>query len=112
MAKVIPDILQRARELRQPQTPAEERLWYWLRNSQLEGMKFRRQHPVGRFIVDFYCAEKKLVIEVDGDTHFTPEQMAYDAARTAWLEEQGACTRAAAVLSRRPGCASGAGDER
>jgi very-short-patch-repair endonuclease len=39
--------------------------------------------------VDFYCAEKKLVIEVDGDTHCSPEQMAYDAARTAWLEEQG-----------------------
>jgi very-short-patch-repair endonuclease len=89
MAKVIPAILNRARELRQPQTPAEEKLWYWLRDSQLEGLKFRRQHPLGRFIVDFYCAEKKLVIEVDGDTHFTPEQMEYDAARTEWLEEQG-----------------------
>jgi type I restriction enzyme R subunit len=69
MKRIEPMILQRARELRQPQTPAEEKLWYWLRDSQLEGMKFRRQHPIGRFIVDFYCAEKKLVIEVDGDTH-------------------------------------------
>jgi very-short-patch-repair endonuclease len=89
MAKVDPVMLHRARELRQPQTPAEERLWSCLRDSQLEGLKFRRQHPIGPFIVDFYCAQKRLVIEVDGDSHFTDEQMEYDRARTAWLEEQG-----------------------
>lgn len=89
MHRINPIILQRARELRQPQTPAEEKLWYWLRDSQLDGLKFRRQHPIGRFIVDFYCAQEKLVIEIDGDSHSSPVQMEYDQARTDWLEEQG-----------------------
>ncbi|MHC1784413.1 MAG: endonuclease domain-containing protein [Anaerolineaceae bacterium] len=89
MKRIRPKTLRQARKLRDNQTDAEKLLWQELRDSQLKGMKFRRQSPIGRFIVDFYCAEKKLVIEVDGDTHCTPEQMAYDAARTAWLEEQG-----------------------
>ncbi|HIP95769.1 MAG TPA: DUF559 domain-containing protein, partial [Anaerolineae bacterium] len=59
--RVYPPILARARELRQPQTPAESRLWSRLRNRQLSGFKFRRQHPIGRFIVDFYCAACRLV---------------------------------------------------
>jgi len=53
------------------------------------GFKIRRQHPIFRFIADFYCAEAKLCIEVDGDTHAEPDQAEYDAARTAWLEERG-----------------------
>jgi very-short-patch-repair endonuclease len=66
--RIHPQVRQRARELRQPLTPAEERLWQTLRSRQIQGYKFRRQHPLGRFIVDFYCAslirfENKAVIE-------------------------------------------------
>ncbi len=85
--RIHPVIRQRARELRRPQTPAEARLWKVLRNRQLSGYKFRRQHTIGRFIVDFYCAEASLVVEIDGDSH--AEQIEYDANRTAWLAEQG-----------------------
>ena len=85
--RIYPPILANARELRQPQTPAESKLWARLRNRQLGGFKFRRQHPIGRFIVDFYCAATRLVIEIDGDSH--AEQVEYDQARTAWLSEQG-----------------------
>jgi very-short-patch-repair endonuclease len=84
--RIHPSIRTRARELRQPQTPAERALWRRLRNRQL-GPKFRRQHPIGRFIVDFYCAEARLATEIDGDSH--AEQAKYDAQRTAWLAEQG-----------------------
>jgi len=64
-----PVTFERAKELRKEQTPAEVLLWSKLRNRQFEGLKFRRQHPVGQFIVDFYCHEKTLVIEVDGGIH-------------------------------------------
>ena len=82
-----PILLQHARELRQPQTPAEQKLWSHLRNRQLNGLKIRRQHPIDRFIIDFYCDEAKLCIEVDGDSH--AEQIEYDQARTAYLNELG-----------------------
>ncbi|MFQ6102602.1 MAG: RecQ family ATP-dependent DNA helicase, partial [Anaerolineae bacterium] len=85
--RIYPPILASARELRQPQTPTESKLWARLRNRQLGGFKFRRQHPIGRFVVDFYCAACKLVIEIDGESH--TEQVEYDQARTAWLNEQG-----------------------
>ena len=85
--RIYPPILARARELRHPTTPAEQKLWKHLRDRRLGGAKFRRQHPVGRFIVDFYCADCRLVIEIDGDSH--AGQADYDAARTAWLREQG-----------------------
>ncbi len=75
-----------ARELRRALTPAEQQRWHHLRSRQLAGYGFRRQHPVGRFIVDFFCPAAKLVIEVDGDTH--AEQTDYDAERTRWLNEQ------------------------
>ena len=81
------NIRARARELRQRMTPAEKALWQHLRNRQLHGLKFRRQHPVDRFIVDFYCAAKHLVVEVDGDIH--EEQSEQDAARDAFLQERG-----------------------
>ena len=58
-----------ARQLRQEQTPAEAVLWQVLRTWDLPGYKFRRQHPIGRFIVDFYCPKALLIIEVDGDIH-------------------------------------------
>ncbi len=76
-----------AKRLRKNQTPAEAKLWQELRAGRLDGLKFRRQHPVGRFILDFYCAEYKLVIEVDGKIH--DDQVDYDAARTANLELYG-----------------------
>ncbi|OQA46067.1 MAG: hypothetical protein BWY52_00984 [Chloroflexi bacterium ADurb.Bin325] len=76
----------RARELRREMAPAERRLWARIRHGQIGGAHFRRQHAVGPFIVDFFCAEAKLVIEVDGGVH--AEQADYDAARTAWLAEQ------------------------
>jgi len=76
-----------ARELRRELTSIEATLWQRLRSRRLAGLKFRRQHPIDPFIADFYCVERKLVIEIDGDTH--AEQARYDASRTAWLEEQG-----------------------
>jgi len=86
--RIHPVILARARELRQPQTPAEATLWQHLRNRKLK-YKFRRQHPIYRFIIDFYCAEAKLLIEIDGDSHLGKEQIEYDKARTEYLEELG-----------------------
>ena len=67
-------------------TPAEKNLWQHLRNGQLDGAHFRKQHPVGRFILDFVCVRSRLVIEIDGDTHAS--QAEYDAERTRWLNEQ------------------------
>lgn len=78
---------QAARHLRQHLTPAEMKLWSALNRRQLAGLKFRRQHPVGRFIVDFYCPSCKLVIEVDGDIH--AQQTFYDEARTEQLQSFG-----------------------
>ncbi|MCS7222805.1 MAG: DUF559 domain-containing protein [Anaerolineae bacterium] len=80
------EIQARARELRRKMTPSERKLWQRIRRGQLDGAHFRRQHPVGRFIVDFFCAKARLVIEVDGDIH--TEQTEYDAERTKWLNEQ------------------------
>ena len=80
-----PIIRHHAREMRHPQNPAEATVWKHLRNRNLE-FKFRRQHPIERFIIDFYGAEVKLCIEIDGDSHLKPEQQEYDSARTACLE--------------------------
>ena len=86
--RIHPAIRQFARELRQPQTPAEATLWRQLRNRNL-GFKFRRQHEIESFIIDFYCAEVKLCIEIDGESHLEKEQQDYDAARTKYLEALG-----------------------
>jgi very-short-patch-repair endonuclease len=86
--RILPAILQRSRDFRHPLTPAEAKVWQAVRNRQI-GFKIRRQHPIGRFIADFYCAEAMLVIEIDGDVHADPDQAAYDEARTGWLEERG-----------------------
>ena len=85
---VSPAILRLARDHRHPLTPAEAKIWSRVRNRGL-GFKIRRQHPIWRFIADFYCAEAKLVIEIDGDSHAEPSQEEYDKARTEWLEERG-----------------------
>jgi very-short-patch-repair endonuclease len=86
--RIHPIIRQFARELRQPQTPAEATLWRHLRNRNLK-YKFRRQHPIDFFIIDFYCAEAKLLIEIDGGSHLAKEQIEYDKARTEYLEALG-----------------------
>jgi very-short-patch-repair endonuclease len=86
--RIHPVILAHAREMRHPQTSAETTLWNVLRNKST-GYKFRRQHPIDMFIIDFYCAEAKLLIEIDGDSHFTPKQEEYDKARTEYLEDLG-----------------------
>ncbi len=78
----------RAKQFRQTMTPAEKKLWQHLRNGQLNGAWFRRQHAVGPYIVDFFCATAKLVVEVDGDSHGDSEQARRDAERTRWLNEQ------------------------
>jgi len=75
--------------LRTHPTDAEHALWQHLRARQLEGFKFRRQHPIGAFIADFACLEAGLVIELDGGQHFEPQGLHGDARRTAQLEEAG-----------------------
>ena len=79
----------RRRELRNDPTEAEHLLWYQLRGSQLDGRKFRRQHGIGPYIVDFYCPEEKLAIELDGSIHEEPEQKDHDQKRDAFLRERG-----------------------
>jgi len=70
-------------------TWAEKLLWQQLRNRKLEGLKFRRQQPQGSYILDFYCAEKRLVVELDGGQHDDPEKRDYDLKRTAYLNGEG-----------------------
>ena len=86
--RIHPILLAHAREMRHPQTPAEASLWRALRNRKT-GFKFRRQHPIYRFIIDFSCAEAKLLIEIDGESHLKPNQAEYDKARTEYLEALG-----------------------
>jgi very-short-patch-repair endonuclease len=81
------EIRQRARQLRKELTPAEQLLWTQLRNRRLAGLKFRRQHPIGRFIVDFYCPAHKLVVEIDGPVHEFQEDQ--DLARADYLQQRG-----------------------
>jgi len=77
----------RAKELRQRQTDVESLLWRHLRNRQLNGNKFRRQHIIKPYIVDFICLEKNLIIELDGGQHST--QIKYDQQRTQYLQQSG-----------------------
>ena len=76
-----------SRLLRKSMTDVEKRLWQEIRLRQVEGFKFRRQFPIGRYIVDFACPERKLIVELDGGQH--AEQESYDSDRTKWLESQG-----------------------
>ena len=81
-------IFANAKHLRNNMTDAEKVLWFYLKTGS-EGLKFRRQHPIGIYIADFYCHEKQLVIEVDGEYHFQNDQPQYDAWRTEILEDLG-----------------------
>jgi len=79
----------RAARMRRQMTPPEARLWTALKGGRLNGHKFRRQHPAGPYILDFYCAAARLCVEVDGSHHDLPDQLRHDQARDAWLASQG-----------------------
>ena len=79
--------LDNAKLLRTNQTESEQRLWYHLRAHRFKGMKFKRQKPMGRYIVDFVCVEHRLIIELDGGQH--AEHVGYDQQRDAWLRSEG-----------------------
>ncbi|MBN2684822.1 MAG: DUF559 domain-containing protein [Pontiellaceae bacterium] len=83
------DLKARARELRQRQTPAEELGWELFRNRRFMGLKFRRQHQYGPYILDFYCVEKRLILEFDGDVHDSEMQRRHDHKRDAYLSSMG-----------------------
>jgi very-short-patch-repair endonuclease len=78
-----------ARQLRRHQTPEEKALWQSLRDNRFAGFKFRRQHVIGGYILDFYCASAKLAIELDGFQHGLPKVMHRDEVRDKFLKEQG-----------------------
>jgi very-short-patch-repair endonuclease len=78
-----------AAQLRINSTEAERRLWAILRDHRLVGLRFRRQQPIGPYIVDFYCSQAKLVVELDGDQHGSLQAILYDEARTRWLMTRG-----------------------
>jgi very-short-patch-repair endonuclease len=79
----------RRRALRRDSTDAERVLWWHLRDRRFEGYKFRRQHSCGPFILDFYCPERRLAVELDGGQHFEPTAMVYDERRTTFLRQKG-----------------------
>ena len=77
---------EKRRKLRQHQTNTEELVWRFIRNKQILETKFKRQYSVDHFVIDFYCAELKLAIEIDGGTHNTPDQKRKDLGRQKYLE--------------------------
>ena len=79
----------RRKELRNNSTYAEVYFWQQVKGRQLEGRKFRRQTSIGPFVVDFYCPEEKLVVELDGEVHFNEEAIKYDKERTEYIETLG-----------------------
>lgn len=84
----IHKLASRRKELRKNQTPQEDKLWWCLKDKRL-GIKFRRQHSVGGYILDFYCSKKKLIIELDGKIHASKEAREYDEIRDKYFEELG-----------------------
>ena len=85
--RVNAELLRRAREMRHEPAPAEQKLWWCLRDRRLNGFKFRRQYAVLGYVADYYCAECSLIVELDGDSHEGREQ--YDAQRTRNLANEG-----------------------
>ncbi len=85
--RINKEMTSRARSLRSSMTDAERLLWRAIRAKQLDGYRFRRQHPIGHYILDFACLDKKCVIELDGGQH--QDQVAYDERRTLFLKMQG-----------------------
>jgi very-short-patch-repair endonuclease len=84
-----PETFARARRLRREMTPPEARLWTALRRKAADGLRFRRQHPIGPYVLDFYCDRAKLAVEVDGLVHTTEDHPARDEQRDAWLAHRG-----------------------
>jgi len=80
---------ERARTLRKSMSSAERLLWRGLRGRQVDGARFRRQHPIGIYIVDFVCLERRLVVEVDGGQHTEDDHIVSDARRDRWLGGEG-----------------------
>ena len=87
-----PSTLKRARRSRQAMTKSETILWQALRAGRLGGRKFRRQHPVGTYVLDFYCDAARLAVEVDGGVHEWEDRQLSDAVRDAWLAQRGVRT--------------------
>ena len=85
----IPRLSDRRSTLRNNSTSAEKYLWNSLKSKKLLGRKFRRQHSIGSYIVDFYCASENLIIELDGEVHNHPDQISYDRRRDAFLKKLG-----------------------
>jgi len=86
--KARPRTTRNARHLRRKMTLPEVILWHWLRQRP-EGLKFRRQHPTGPYVLDFFCSDARLAIEVDGEVHSRGDQPERDAGRDRWLREAG-----------------------
>ena len=86
---VSPELRLAAQRLRRQMTPAELALWEALRMQRLGGLRFRSQHALGQFVLDFFCAEHRLAIEVDGEVHDAPDQAHRDGERTRHLESMG-----------------------
>jgi very-short-patch-repair endonuclease len=78
-----------ARQLRKTSTDAERRIWHYVKSGRLSGYAFRRQHPMGNYIADYYCHSARLVIELDGDQHGEDRAMEYDRRRTDAMEQSG-----------------------
>ncbi|MBR6162769.1 endonuclease domain-containing protein [bacterium] len=78
-----------AKKLRQNQTPQERKMWNLLRNHKIENLKFKRQYPIGKYIVDFICTDIQLIIEIDGGQHNEPHNIQLDSERTQYLKSRG-----------------------
>lgn len=85
----LPHLKTFRKQLRNNLTPAEATLWTFLKKKQLGGRKFRRQHSIGKYILDFYCPSERLAIELDGEVHNTIHQMEHDAERDLFLNHTG-----------------------
>ncbi len=83
------NLTEKAKELRKNATPQEQKLWALLKTKQYKNLKFKRQQPIGPYIVDFICREKWLIIEIDGGQHNEDKNIIYDIERTKYLESKG-----------------------
>ena len=87
--QAAPHIFANAKKLREQRTPAEIALWEALREKKLDGFRFRQQHPIENYVLDFYCHSASLILELDGEYHFTEEQKKSDEERSAYLSTLG-----------------------
>lgn len=88
MLKYNPNLKKFSQKLRKEQTPAERKLWKYLRKNQINNLKFTRQKPIGKYIADFYCHKLKLVIEIDGDRHYKNQEPEKDKVRDEFFKNQ------------------------